>query len=249
MGKLRLAPFPPADAQGRRLRREIRPHGHGSPHSEDHRMHTPPGPGSTGLAACLLLAALARPAIAEADDKKALVAEKLPICAACHGPDGNSVIPQNPRLAALDKKYIERQLLDFKRGARKSEVMEGIAATLGEKDIKALADYFSDQVPAKGAPADPALVAAGKSIYDDGIVASAVPACAGCHNDDGSGDGNFPRLAGQHPAYVVEQMLRYKSGARANDRKSVMRAVAQRMSESEIRAVAEYAATLTGVKP
>ena len=93
---------------------------------------------------------------------------------------------------------------------------------------------------------DAKLAAQGKPIYDEGIVGNAVPACSGCHNDDGSGTEKYPRLAGQHPAYVADQMQRFRSGERANDSKSVMRAVAKRMSDSEIKAVAEYVATLTG---
>jgi cytochrome c553 len=122
-------------------------------------------------------------------------------------------------------------------------------STLDDKAIDDLADYFSQQKPAKGPPVDAKLASQGKAIYDEGVVGSAVPACSGCHNDDGSGTEKYPRLAGQHPAYVADQMLRFKSGERDNDAKSVMRAVAKRMNESEIKAVAEYVATLTGGAP
>jgi cytochrome c553 len=87
-------------------------------------------------------------------------------------------------------------------------------------------------------------VAAGKEIYDDGITASAVPACSGCHNEDGSGSDKYPRLAGQHSAYVVLQLLNLKSGERDNDERGVMRAVAKRMNEAQILSVAKYIATL-----
>lgn len=179
-------------------------------------------------------------------DKKERLKEKLQLCAGCHGPDGNSVIPQNPRLAGLHEEYLEQQMADFKSGARKSVVMAAIASTLDDKSIDDLADYFSEQKPAKGPPVDAKLAAQGKAIYDEGIAGNAVPACSGCHNDDGSGTDKYPRLAGQHPAYVADQMLRFKSGERANDAKSVMRAVAKRMNENEIKAVSEYVATLTG---
>ena len=92
------------------------------------------------------------------------------------------------------------------------------------------------------------LAALGKEIYDEGIVGNAVPACSGCHNEDGSGTEKYPRIAGQHSAYVIQQLLSFKSGERANDVKAVMRAVAKRMNEKEIRAVAEYVVTLKGVQ-
>lgn len=192
-----------------------------------------------------LLLSLGAASGARADEKGSLK-EKLQLCAGCHNLDGNSVIPQNPRLAGLNEEYLERQMADFKSGARKSVVMAAIVSTLDDKSIDQLADYFSEQKPAKGPAADEKLAAQGKAIYDEGIVGNAVPACSGCHNDDGSGTDKYPRLAGQHPAYVVDQMLRFKSGERANDAKSVMRAVAKRMNESEIKAVSEYVATLTG---
>lgn len=182
---------------------------------------------------------------ARADGKEKLK-ESLQLCAACHGADGNSVVPQNPRLAGLDEEYLERQLEDFKSGARPSAVMAAIVASLDSKVIDDLAHHYSEQKPAKGPPVDAKLAAQGKAIYDEGIVGNAVPACSGCHNDDGSGTEKYPRLAGQHPAYVADQMQRFRSGERANDTKSVMRAVAKRMSDGEIKAVAEYVATLTG---
>lgn len=172
--------------------------------------------------------------------------EALQLCTACHGADGNSTVSPNPRLAGLDEEYLERQLEDFKSGARRSAVMEPIAGALDKKTIDRLAHFFSEQKPAKGFAADAKLAAQGKAIYDDGIVGSAVPSCSGCHNDDGSGTDKYPRLAGQHPAYVSDQLLRFKSGERSNDAKAVMRAVAKRMSDGEIKAVAEYVATLKG---
>lgn len=178
--------------------------------------------------------------------EKEKILEKLQLCAGCHGADGNSAIPQNPRLAGMDKDYLARQMADFRSGSRKSVVMAAIASTVDDRTMEEIAEHFSEQKPVKGAAADAKLAARGKAIYDDGIVGSAVPACSGCHNDDGSGTEKYPRLAGQHPAYVVDQMQRFRSGERSNDAKSVMRAVAKRMSDDEIGAVAEYVATLGG---
>jgi cytochrome c553 len=192
--------------------------------------------------AALLLAATALPALAQ---EAPPLAERLVLCASCHNADGNSTIAENPRLAGLDAGYLARQLADFKSGSRPSPVMAGIVGLLGEGEFKALAAHFSKQKPAPGAAAtDTKLAAQGKEIFDEGIVGSAVPACSGCHNEDGSGTDKYPRITGQHSAYVVQQLANFKSGARANDGKGVMQAVARRMNEKEIQAVAEYVATL-----
>jgi cytochrome c553 len=176
------------------------------------------------------------------------LAERLQLCSGCHNPDGNSVIPENPKLSGLDAEYIIRQLHDFKSGSRKSPVMGSIIPMVQEKEFEALAAYFHKQKPTLGSAVDAKLAAQGKEIYDEGIVGSAVPACSGCHNEDGSGTEKYPRIAGQHSAYLVQQLLSFKSGERSNDSKAVMRAVAKRMNEKEIRAVAEYVVTLKGAE-
>lgn len=170
------------------------------------------------------------------------LAERLLLCSGCHNPDGNSVIPDYPKLAGIDAAYLTRQLKDIKSGDRKSPIMSGIVAMVDEKEFSALAEFFSEQKPKPPEGVDPKTVAAGKDIYDEGITASAVPACAGCHNEDGSGTEKYPRLAGQHEPYVVQQLLNLKSGERANG--NAMTAVAKRLTEDQMRLVAKYIASL-----
>ncbi len=172
--------------------------------------------------------------------------ERLALCASCHGPTGQSTAAENPNIAKLQQTYFVRQMTDFKSGKRKSPVMQGIAATVDEKEFADLAAFYFAQTPPKPAKGDAKLIAQGKEIFYEGIVANAVPACSGCHKDDGTGTNRYPRVAGQHPTYLVQQMLAYKSGARDNDDRGLMRAVAQRMNENEIRAVAEFIVTLKG---
>ncbi|PIQ12014.1 MAG: cytochrome c4 [Hydrogenophilales bacterium CG_4_9_14_3_um_filter_59_35] len=174
------------------------------------------------------------------------LAERLQLCAGCHNPDGNSIILENPKLSGLDAGYIVRQLRDFKSGIRKSPVMSTIIPMVDEKEFPALAEFFSKQQRKPGVAVDAKRAAQGKEIYDEGIDSSAVPACSGCHNDDGSGTDKYPRIGGQNSAYVIQQLMNFKSGERANDVKAVMRAVAKRMNEKDIRAVAEYMVTLKG---
>lgn len=140
----------------------------------------------------------------------------------------------------MSREYLLRQLKHFKGGQRASAVMQPIVATLDGKAMEALAAYFSEQTPAPGKAGDPALVERGQLIYDEGIVARAVPACSGCHGDDGSGDDKYPRVAGQQGDYAIAQIQAFRSGARVNDLKGVMSAVAKRMSDDDIRAVVAY---------
>ena len=84
----------------------------------------------------------------------------------------------------------------------------------------------------------------GKALYEEGNRATGVPACVGCHQANGAGHEKYPRLAGQRQAYTVQQLTEFKSGARSNDRAHVMRAVAARLTDNEIKAVAEYLAGL-----
>jgi cytochrome c553 len=170
--------------------------------------------------------------------------ERLQLCGGCHNPDGNSIIPENPKLAGLDAKYIARQLADFKAGKRESPIMSTIIPMVDEKEFKALADYFSKQKRLTGVSDKPELVAQGKQIFEEGVLGTAVPACSGCHGEDGSGTDKFPRLNGQNPPYIVNQLLNFKNRVRNNDPKAVMQAVAKRLTEQEISAVAEYVTTL-----
>jgi len=201
-----------------------------------------PGGGSWHVI-CLLFASLSLATAVRAQDIPPLE-ERLQLCAGCHNPDGNSVIPENPKLSGLDVDYIIRQLRDFKSGNRHSNVMVNIVPLVDEKEFKSLAVFFSVQKRTNGAVADANLVAKGRLIFNEGILGSAVPACAGCHNEDGSGNAKYPRLTGQNIPYVIQQLLDFKNGVRTNDAKAAMRAVARRLNEDEINAVAHYVATL-----
>lgn len=165
-------------------------------------------------------------------------------CIACHGEGGNSVVPMFPTLAGLQVEYLEKQLNDFLSGKRKNDVMAPTLANLKAGDVPGLAAYYSAQKPKPGKVQDEKLAAKGKTVFDDGNTDSGVPACVGCHQPGGVGNERYPRLAGQHQAYSAEQLKQFKSGARKNDAARVMRAVAARMTDEEIAAVAEYLAGL-----
>lgn len=196
------------------------------------------------LRTCGLLAGMLLLPAAVCAQEVPKIEERLQLCAGCHNQDGNSEIPENPKLSGLDAGYIARQLADFKSGNRHGSVMVNIIPMIDEKEYKSLAVFFSVQKRTNTSTADANLVAQGKLIFDDGILGSAVPACAGCHNEDGSGTPKYPRLAGQNAPYVVQQMQDFKNGVRTNDTKAAMRAVAKRMNDQEISAVASYISTL-----
>ncbi|HWJ00168.1 MAG TPA: c-type cytochrome [Burkholderiales bacterium] len=172
------------------------------------------------------------------------------VCAACHAADGNSVAATNPKIAGQFEEYLHKQLGDFKaqpgkKPARESAIMTPMAANLSDDDIQSLAAYYSGQKLRPASAADKDLAALGQKIWRGGIVASSVPACAGCHGPAGAGiPAQYPRLAGQFAEYVAAQLKGFKDGARSNDANGVMRGVAARMTEREIQAVAQYAAGL-----
>ncbi|BCB25361.1 cytochrome c [Sulfurimicrobium lacus] len=163
------------------------------------------------------------------------------VCVACHAADGNSVVPANPKLAGQIPEYIAKQLTDFKSGARKNPIMFGMAAALSPEDMKNLGAFFGEKKAASGSAKDPALAAAGQKLFKGGNQSSGVPACAACHGPSGSGiPAQFPRLAGQHADYILAQLTTFRSGERANDGAKMMRVIASKMTDQEMKAVSEY---------
>lgn len=168
------------------------------------------------------------------------------VCSACHGIDGNSVNPEYPILAGQHPEYLTKQLHDYKLGARKNAIMALYAANLSDADMLNLGAYFAAQTPKPGQAEDAVLATAGQRLYKGGNPASGVPACASCHGPNGAGiPVQFPRLAGQHASYIETQLRNYRSGERAYDAGSkMMQAIASKMTDQEMRAVAEYISSL-----
>jgi cytochrome c553 len=168
------------------------------------------------------------------------------VCAACHGADGNSAIPMNPVIAAQHAPYAFKQLVNFKAeggkpAERPSPVMSGIVAPLSRDDMANLAAYFASQQAKPRTARDPELVKLGQEIYRGGILKKGVPACASCHAPNGAGiPAQFPRLAGQHAQYTVEELKQFRAGERANDPNRMMRLIADKLSDREIAAVAQF---------
>jgi cytochrome c553 len=151
----------------------------------------------------------------------------------------------NPSLAGQHPEYLFKQLNEFKSGSRNNAVMMGMVAGVSTEDMRNLAAYYAAQKPNETAANDKDLVAQGRKLFRGGNVATGVTACAGCHSPNGAGiPSQYPRLAGQHPEYVVAQLKAFRAGDRANDANNMMRAVAGRLTDKEIAAVAEYLSAL-----
>ena len=164
-------------------------------------------------------------------------------CASCHGAAGNSTITVNPKLAAQHEAYINKQLTDFTGADRNNAVMTTFAKAMTPEDMKNLAAYLSVQKSKPGSAKNKDIVLLGKQIYRGGIAEKNVPACAGCHSPNGAGlPAQFPRIAGQHQDYTIAQLTNFRTGARKNSAQMV--AISKKMSDDEMKAVADYVAGL-----
>lgn len=162
-------------------------------------------------------------------------------CQGCHGPDGNSYSPDWPNLASQNVSYLSKQIHDFQSGARKDPTMSSMVTGLAERDIADIVAFFSSQAVKADATSQSA---AGQKLYMGGNRYTRVPACAGCHGPHGvgNGPGAIPHLAGQKTGYVAKALRDFKSGARSNDRNQIMRDIAEKLTEKEITALAQYLA-------
>lgn len=164
------------------------------------------------------------------------------VCVACHGPDGNSPLPANPILAGQHADYVAAQLAAFKSGARPNPIMAGMSAALTPEDMRSVAAWFAQQTPKPSAAKDKALASRGQQIWRGGIRQGNVPACAGCHGAAGAGiPAQYPRLAGQYSDLTFAWLKAFANGGRTNP---MMSGIATKMSEADMKAVAEYAAGL-----
>jgi cytochrome c553 len=157
--------------------------------------------------------------------------QKAATCASCHGPQGNSSNAQWPNLAAQQSTYLANQLKAFKAGERINPMMQSMAANLTNDDIANLAAYFSTQKPVK-AGGDPALAKSGET---------KAAMCLGCHGSTAAGNGQFPRLAGQHPEYLEQQLKAFKAGSRKS---GPMQAITANLSDADFKALAAYFGSL-----
>lgn len=162
------------------------------------------------------------------------------VCSACHTNDGSRGIVANPILQGQHAAYLVKQLTEFKAGVRKNAVMNGMAAPLSDADMRNVAAFYASKQAKNGYSRNKDTVVLGEKIWRGGIAEKNVPACAGCHSPNGAGIPNlYPRLGGQHAEYLEAQLTNFRAGTRANS--VPMMDIAARMSDQEIKAVADYA--------
>ncbi|AJE13739.1 cytochrome c4 [Pseudomonas sp. S5(2021)] len=176
---------------------------------------------------------------------------KVAVCGACHGADGNSAAPNFPKLAGQGERYLLKQLQDIKAGStpgapegvgRKVLEMTGLLDPYSDQDLADIAAYFSSQKMTVGM-ADPKLVKQGEKLFRGGKVDVGMPACTGCHAPNGVGieAAGFPKLGGQHAAYVAKQLTDFREGNRTNDGDTmIMRNIAAKLSNKDIEALSSY---------
>ena len=205
---------------------------------------------SSLLAAACGAACMVASLVAPAQEQPAAVVQHasdlaVGVCGTCHGADGNSLNPMFPRLAGQHAPYLEEQLKAFRSETRGDPnaiaYMWGMASSLSDETIAALAQYFAGQKAGPGKPHDPQSIARGQDIFEHGIPGEGVPACAACHGADALGGSAFPRLAGQHAEYILMQLSSFQSNMR---NVAVMHGVARGLHESEMKAVADYLESL-----
>lgn len=194
------------------------------------------------IAMSLLLAATAfasTSALAEGD--VAAGKARAASCAGCHGVDGKALLPEYPNLAGQHASYTEKQLLNYQSGERANAIMMGMAATLSEQDIKDISAYYASLPPVQGVASEDNLTR-GMNIYRGGIADAGIPACSGCHGAAGNGNpaAVYPVVGGQNAAYSTLQLEYFRAKTRANDPNAMMRGIAERLTDEEISALANY---------
>ena len=209
------------------------------------------------FAVVMFAAVMAAPAMAAGD--AAAGEKKAAVCAACHGQDGNSPGGDFRSLAGQGEKYMTKQLMDYKSGARQNAIMQGQAAGLSDQDMADLSAFYASKT-IKGGSAKAELVEQGERLYRGGNAETGVAACAGCHGPAGQGveAAGFPALAGQHASYTEAQLRAFRAAGRKDigapayrrndtdgEALGMMQAVAAKMSDAEIRAIASYISGLS----
>lgn len=167
---------------------------------------------------------------------------KTVVCGACHGPDGNSLVPIFPNLAGQGERYLLKQLREIKDGKRVVPEMTGLLVPLSDQDLADITAYYAGQ-KVSAVAADPDLAARGEALFRGGKLGQGMPACIGCHSPRGAGipSAGFPQLSGQHAAYIKKQLTAFREGERTNDGETlVMRTIASKLSNGDIEALAAF---------
>lgn len=186
-------------------------------------------------------------AAAKADEGDAAAGAQLynQSCQTCHGPGGASQIAANPILAGQHFDYLRRQLLYYRDNPKAAAAMAAMAKPLSDQDINDISAYLAARPRPISGAADMELAKSGENLYRGGDIKRGIPACAACHIADGGGVpfAGYPALSGQYAGYVAKALADYASGAREH---AIMNDIAARLTEDDIKALAEY---ISGLAP
>jgi cytochrome c553 len=180
------------------------------------------GPAAASLLLLLSVAAAAQPK-----------AETLTTCAACHGPNGNSQVPQFPSLAGQPRVFVENQLVLIREGMRDVPAMKDVMTGMSDETIVALANYFTEQKPA------PSKATVRQESIRAGAELSKKLLCGTCHRPDYSGQNQVPRLAGQQEEYLVAVMKQFRDNP-GPGRDTIMAATLRGLSDPDVANLAQY---------
>jgi cytochrome c553 len=198
-----------------------------------------------GLLVCLILSTTS---VAFAKGDAAAGKAKSLTCSACHGGDGNSLIPMNPKIAGQHESYLVKQLTEFRlasrtggKEGRNNAVMNGMSAGLSDQDIADLAAYFSSQ-DQKAGEAPENIIEAGQALYRGGDAERGITSCISCHGPNGKGMGlaGFPVISGQHAEYTGSQLKMFRNGTRANSHNGMMADIAAKLTDDDIDILSKY---------
>ncbi len=167
---------------------------------------------------------------------------KIAMCSACHNADGNSLLPNFPKLAGQGERYLFKQMQEIKSGVRPIVEMTGMLDAMTDQDLKDISAWYSSQKGTIGAAA-PDLVERGEALYRGGKLEDGMPACVGCHQPNGEGLNLalYPKLNGQHASYTAKQLTDFREGDRVNDGDAmIMRSIAAKLSNKDIKAISSY---------
>src|SRR5437868_12090010 len=201
-----------------------------------------PAAAMTGLAsASEQVAAKADPAKGETLYTQGAPDRNVPACLSCHGANGNSAAAANPKLAGQHPEYVHKQLDNFKAKSRSNPIMSPLASALSDQEMRDVGAYLAKQSLKPASAKNKDTIEQGQKIFRGGIAAKGVPACAACHGPTGAGiPAQYPRIGGQWSDYTEAQLVAFRQGVRKNN--PVMATIAAKMSDTEIKAVADYVA-------
>lgn len=201
------------------------------------------------VVALSMLASISSPAIAEGDIEAGKA--KSALCAACHGPDGNSVIDMYPKIAGQNVSYLEKQLIDFRSAAqtggqsgRNDPIMAGMTIMLSDDDIKNISAYYASQTQTSNNIEN--IPPLGEQLYKVGEIERGITACIACHGPKGQGmaQAGFPMISGQHASYIKSQLNKFSEMSRNNDLNGMMQDVSKKLTPADIEALSLYISNL-----